>query len=379
MTYLAVDTYDLQLREDLETTASAAGLSLNGSGAPLALIRTAKEQEERGTSSEGPLVVVWDPARRDGGGDPFAYGLLRHLVSPEVARAPLALTTITRAFERGPEGVRALVAEGSGETYRARLIDAKARPSFEAAIVNDLTRLDVESHASARVIKALVALTSLVGDDGGESGLSWPLQARFGATDQRVWLQLVSGATLSPESLLGELSRGYLGAFKSRERAKVPAMGWFFALRQVDGMYVGLGAGRTEVFASWDRAPVGWIWRPSLHINVEGRPAWRRARRYAVDWRGEIAASERKLSAKVINLSSLGALVRVPTERPDLRARDVVQLEVEMPWGGQDYAEVIRLDGAVRYIDDAQSGVAIEFNQEARGLGHALERLQLAS
>ncbi len=379
MTYLAVDTYDLTLREDIEATALAAGLPLNGIGAPLASIRTAKEQEERGTSSQAPLIVVWDPARRNGGGDPFAYGLLRHLVCPHVATSALALTTLARASERGPEGIRSLVAEGIGETYRARLVDAQARPSFEAAIVNDLTRLDVESHASARVIKALVALTSLVGEQGHAETLSWPVQARFGANERRVWLQLVSGATLSPESLLGELSKGYLGAFKSRERAKVPAMGWFFALRQVDGMYIGLGAQRTEVFVAWDRRPVGWIWKPSLHINVEGRRAWRRARRYEVNWRGELAASTGKTTADVINLSSLGALVRVGSEEPGLRADEEVQLQVEMPWGNDEYAEVIRLDGAIRYVDRSKAGVAIEFNNEARGLGHALERIQLAS
>ncbi|MEO0813713.1 MAG: PilZ domain-containing protein, partial [Myxococcota bacterium] len=331
-------------------------------------------QEERGTSSEAPLIAVWDPSRGNGGGDPFSYGLLRHLITPKVFESPDRFSAIMRTFEDGATDVRRQVSDEQGETYRARLVDAKARTSFEAAIANDLTKLDVESYASARVIKALVALTSLVGD---EHSLSWPVQARFGASTDRVWLQLVSGATLSPEQLLSEFSRGYLGAFKDRERSRVGAMGWFFAFRQVDGMYVGLSSDRTEVLVSWEREPVGWTWKPALHICVAGRQNWRRARRYSVDWRGELNATERRIDAKVLNLSSLGAFVEV-APHAQFETSERVQLELEMPWGGADYAELITLDGAVRYVDPASDGIAIEFHSEARGLGHALERLQLA-
>ncbi|MEM6731579.1 MAG: PilZ domain-containing protein [Myxococcota bacterium] len=366
------------MRRRLESVADAVGVSLEGAGTPLAIVRTAHEQELAGTSADAPVLVIWDNELEGGGGDPFSHGLCRHLLTREQLSDPEAVRDVVDALAGGASSVRDRLVDDATEQYRTRLVDAQARPSLEAAIVNDLTRVDADGHASARVIKSLVALMSLASPSPRPFEISWPVRARFGASDESVWLSLQSDTVISTDAVLSEMSRGYHGTYRQRERSRIPALGWFFALRQVDQLGICTGSRGTELFATWDCMPRHWSWKPALHLSVEEPRAWRRARRYRVKWDGELRGGALAANAEVIDLSSLGAFVRVNQPRATLRESEPVALLVELP----SPRRTLHLNGAVRYVDERVPetgvGIGIEFEEEAQGLGHALERFEMA-
>lgn len=378
MRYLGVDIDEPLLRAALEGAAFRTGLALDsagGRGTPWAVARSAAEQELRGISAEAPVIAIWDSRREDGGGDPFSHGLVRHLVSTDTLMQPHRVESWMVPLSNGGHILpHETFYREDTLTYESELDGPLARPSLEAAVVNDLARQDVDGRTSARVIKALVAITGLCEPETDGTRLNWPAYVQFGADLDHIWMTLTSPAVVRVESVVAEMSRGYRGLFRGRERKRIPALGWFFAFRQVDRLGIFLSPGETEIVATWDRNRATQAWQPELHLGVPGRFAWRRAVRHSVDWAGAVSTETLQRPARVRDVSALGAFVETE-ELQGFNEDEPVNLELHSPQGP------IRIDGRIRYASSAsvRPGLAIEFTEEARALGHELERLVLAA
>lgn len=377
MSFLGVDIRDPLIRAAVEGAAFRNGLPVERAGEaprgrPWAVARSAAEQESRGTSADAPVVAVWNSKLEGGGGDPFSHGLVRHLVSTDTLLQAHRVESWMVALSRGDDLQAGFYNEHS-MTYEAELDGPRARPSLEAAVVNDLARSDVDGRTSARVIKALVALVGLCEPGTEGTRLAWPAYVQFGADLDQVWLSITSPAVVRVESVLAEMSRGYHGLFRGRVRSRIPALGWFFAFRQVDRLGIFLSPGETEIVATWDRMRTGLSWDPELHLGVPGRSAWRRAVRHAVNWTGQVSQGTLRHSARILDVSALGVFLETDEVRGFFEDQPV-SLELRLPAGP------MRLSGQVRYASAARRpGLAIEFSEESRDLGHELERLTLAA
>ncbi|MEL6761369.1 MAG: PilZ domain-containing protein, partial [Myxococcota bacterium] len=353
-----------------------------GSDPPFAVVRTVVEQFERGMSSEAPVVAIWDPSISDGGGDPFSHGLTRHVVSPRALEDSWYLERWIRPLAESRLIARTDIAPRSSESYQTELNDPAGRPFVEAAVVNDLNRLDADGHTSARVIKTLVAMTSLFDDDGANlASLSWPTKLRFGSDARTIWLSLECARGLDADAVVGELSHGYHGVFRKRARSQIPGLGWFFAARQVDGLFINLAADSTELLAIWEREGGSWNWQPNLHIFSSPRRPWRRARRHSVRWAAELrqANGEYRASGMSVNVSARGALIRATGDAADFTVNAPIDVWFRPEGEGKDDADALFRTPAM--VRDVRTGlgleVAVEFQNSQTTLGQALERLSL--
>lgn len=382
MSYLSLDTSDSSLLASLREGAASLHVATLGSDPPFGVVRTAADQSERGMSSTAPVVAIWDPSVSDGGGDPFSHGLARHVISMRALEDSWYLERWLRPLAESRLIAHTDIAPRSSESYQTELNDPAGRPFVEAAVVNDLNRLDADGHTCARVIKTLVAMTSLFDDDvASPASLSWPTTLRFGSDARTIWLSLRCGDSLDADAVVSELSRGYHGVFHKRARTQIPGLGWFFAARQVDGLFINLAAHATELLAIWERQGGSWQWQPNLHVFASPPRPWRRARRHSVQWSAELrqANAEHRTSGMSVNVSAQGALIRAAGAASDFAVNAPVDVWLRPAGEGEGDADALFQTPAT--VRDVRSGldleIAVEFQRAQTTLAQALERLSL--